>query len=94
MTTAEQSNLKRFTYSKTFIVGFGFLGISIIWPIFFLPLSSTKSLRLHLASSGTALVLDSIGKYGAASFYFLVSTTPFSDAPAFDLSNCLAVISR
>ena len=34
MTTAEQSNLKRFTYSKTFIVGFGFLGISIIWPIF------------------------------------------------------------
>jgi len=33
-TAAEQANLKRFTFSKTFIVGFGFLGISIIWPIF------------------------------------------------------------
>lgn len=29
-----QDGLRRFTYSKTFIVGFGFLGISIIWPIF------------------------------------------------------------
>ncbi|PIE81518.1 MAG: MFS transporter [Chloroflexi bacterium] len=38
--TASQNNLKRFTYSKTFIVGFGFLGISIIWPIFnqFIPI--------------------------------------------------------
>ena len=26
--------LRRFSYSKTFIIGFGFLGISIIWPIF------------------------------------------------------------
>lgn len=32
--TASQNDLKRFTYRKTFIVGFGFLGISIIWPIF------------------------------------------------------------
>lgn len=30
----DQTDLKRFTYRKTFIVGFGFLGISIIWPIF------------------------------------------------------------
>lgn len=29
-----QDGLRRFTYNKTFIVGFGFLGISIIWPIF------------------------------------------------------------
>lgn len=31
---------KNFDYSKTFLVGFGFLGISIIWPIFnqFIPL--------------------------------------------------------
>lgn len=31
---------KRFPYAKTFIVGFGFLGISIIWPLFnnFVPL--------------------------------------------------------
>jgi len=38
--TAPQNDLKRFTYSKTFIVGFGFLGISIIWPIFnqFIPI--------------------------------------------------------
>lgn len=35
-----QNGLRRFTYSKTFIVGFGFLGISIIWPVFnqFIPL--------------------------------------------------------
>ena len=31
---ASQNDLKRFTYGKTFLVGFGFLGISIIWPIF------------------------------------------------------------
>jgi len=31
---APQNDLKRFTYGKTFLVGFGFLGISIIWPIF------------------------------------------------------------
>ncbi|MEJ2749766.1 MAG: MFS transporter [Anaerolineae bacterium] len=34
------SEEKRFDYAKTFIVGFGFLGISIIWPIFnqFIPI--------------------------------------------------------
>ena len=26
--------MKRFSYSKTFLVGFGFFGISIIWPLF------------------------------------------------------------
>jgi MFS family permease len=33
-------DLKKFSYKKTFIVGFGFLGISIIWPIFnqFIPI--------------------------------------------------------
>lgn len=39
--TAESMNeLKRFSYKKTFIIGFGFLGISIIWPIFnqFIPI--------------------------------------------------------
>ncbi len=38
--TVSQNDLKRFTYRKTFLVGFGFLGISIIWPIFnqFIPL--------------------------------------------------------
>lgn len=29
-----QDGLRRFTYGKTLIVGFGYLGISIIWPIF------------------------------------------------------------
>jgi hypothetical protein len=42
MTIAAQSmdDLKKFSYKKTFIVGFGFLGISIIWPIFnqFIPI--------------------------------------------------------
>jgi MFS family permease len=34
------NELKRFSYKKTFIIGFGFLGISIIWPIFnqFIPI--------------------------------------------------------
>jgi MFS family permease len=37
---APQNDLRRFTYRKTFLVGFGFLGISIIWPIFnqFIPI--------------------------------------------------------
>jgi MFS family permease len=37
---ASQNDLRRFTYRKTFLVGFGFLGISIIWPIFnqFIPI--------------------------------------------------------
>jgi len=30
----ELAALRRFSYPKTFIIGFGFLGISIIWPIF------------------------------------------------------------
>ena len=36
MTAAANStdNFRKFTYRKTFIVGFGFLGISVIWPIF------------------------------------------------------------
>ena len=31
---------RRFPWGKTFLIGFGFLGISILWPIFnqFLPL--------------------------------------------------------
>jgi hypothetical protein len=35
-----QETWRRFTYRKTFIVGFGFLGISIVWPIFnqFIPI--------------------------------------------------------
>ena len=34
------TNFKRFSYRKTVIVGFGFLGISVIWPIFnqFIPI--------------------------------------------------------
>lgn len=33
-------NQNRFPWSKTFLLGFGFLGISIIWPVFnqFIPL--------------------------------------------------------
>ncbi|MDX1415789.1 MAG: MFS transporter [Candidatus Promineifilaceae bacterium] len=42
MTSKKEASdrLKRFTYKKTFVVGFGFLGISIIWPIFnqFIPI--------------------------------------------------------
>lgn len=41
MSAASISNpLRKFSYRKTIIVGFGFLGISIIWPIFnqFIPI--------------------------------------------------------
>ncbi len=42
MTTAAgpMDDLKKFSYKRTLIVGFGFLGISIIWPIFnqFIPI--------------------------------------------------------
>ena len=42
MTTTARpvDDLKKFSYKKTLIVGFGFLGISIIWPIFnqFIPI--------------------------------------------------------
>jgi maltose/moltooligosaccharide transporter len=39
-TTALEPDFKRFSYRKTAIVGFGFLGISVIWPIFnqFIPI--------------------------------------------------------
>ncbi len=33
-TVTDFAALRRFSYRKTFIIGFGFLGISIIWPIF------------------------------------------------------------
>ncbi|MCA9926557.1 MAG: hypothetical protein KC421_29515, partial [Anaerolineales bacterium] len=40
MTQATATQTEPFNYKKTLIVGFGFLGISIIWPIFnqFIPI--------------------------------------------------------
>ncbi|MFN2123946.1 MAG: MFS transporter, partial [Candidatus Promineifilaceae bacterium] len=39
-TTTLDTDYKKFSYRKTAIVGFGFLGISVIWPIFnqFIPI--------------------------------------------------------
>ena len=53
-------DLRRFTYSKTFIVGFGFLGISIIWPIFnqFIPLflqAGNPQFEAQLLAEGRAI---------------------------------------
>lgn len=56
----QQDDLRRFTYSKTFIVGFGFLGISIIWPIFnqFIPLflqAGNPQFEAQLLAEGRAI---------------------------------------
>ncbi|CUS05117.2 putative Major facilitator superfamily MFS_1 [Candidatus Promineifilum breve] len=55
-----QSEHRRFTYSKTLIVGFGFLGISIIWPIFnqFIPLflqAGNPQFESQLLAEGRAI---------------------------------------
>lgn len=55
-----QDELRRFTYSKTFVVGFGFLGISIIWPIFnqYIPLflqAGNPEFEARLLAEGRAI---------------------------------------
>ncbi len=55
-----QDEQRRFTYSKTLIVGFGFLGISIIWPIFnqFIPLflqAGNPQFEAQLLAEGRAI---------------------------------------
>ena len=57
--------LRRFSYSKTFIIGFGFLGISIIWPIFnqFVPIflqAGNPEFNAQLLAEGRA-VPDVVG---------------------------------
>ncbi|WP_374689808.1 MFS transporter [Promineifilum sp.] len=52
--------LRRFTYSKTFIIGFGFLGISIVWPIFnqFVPIflqAGNPQFEAQLLAEGRAI---------------------------------------
>ena len=55
-----KDGLRRFTYSKTFVVGFGFLGISIIWPIFnqYIPLflqAGNPEFEAQLLAEGRAI---------------------------------------
>ena len=55
-----QDEHRRFTYRKTLIVGFGFLGISIIWPIFnqFIPLflqAGNPQFEAQLLAEGRAI---------------------------------------
>ncbi len=52
--------LRRFSYKKTFIIGFGFLGISIIWPIFnqFVPIflqAGNSEFTAQLLAEGRAV---------------------------------------
>ena len=75
-----QSEHRRFTYSKTLIVGFGFLGISIIWPIFnqFIPLflqAGNPQFESQLLAEGRAIP-DVVG-FGPVSYTHL--TLPTSD---------------
>jgi len=73
-----QDSLRKFTYSKTFIVGFGFLGISIIWPIFnqFIPLflqAGNPQFEAQLLAEGRA-VPDIIGFGLAPSLALFIMT--------------------
>lgn len=52
--------LRRFSYRKTFIIGFGFLGISIVWPIFnqFVPIflqAGNSEFTAQLLAEGRAV---------------------------------------
>jgi len=52
--------VKTFNYRKTFLVGFGFLGISIIWPIFnqYIPLilqAGNPEFERQLLAEGRAI---------------------------------------
>ncbi|MCP4356434.1 MAG: SLC45 family MFS transporter [Chloroflexi bacterium] len=55
--SATQSEIRKFSYRKTLLVGFGFLGISIIWPIFnqYIPLflqAGNPEFERQLAEAG------------------------------------------
>ena len=50
----------RFPYAKTFILGFGFLGISLIWPIFnnFVPVFLKENFALSAGTIGFIMTWD------------------------------------
>ena len=45
---------QRFPYAKTFLLGFGFFGISLIWPIFnnFVPIFLQENFMLSASLTG------------------------------------------
>ena len=51
---------KRFPYGKTFLLGFGFLGISLIWPIFnnFVPIFLKEDFALSATVIGFVMTWD------------------------------------
>ena len=59
-TTTGKPLSKRFPYRKTLIVGFGFLGISVIWPIFnnYVPIFLKEDFGLTAAVIGFAMTWD------------------------------------
>jgi len=70
--------LRRFSYPKTFIIGFGFLGISIIWPIFnqFVPIflqAGNPEFTQQLLAEGRA-VPDVVGFGLAPSLALFIMT--------------------
>ena len=52
--------LRRFPYGKTFLLGFGFLGISIIWPIFnnYVPIFLKEEFALSATAIGFVMTWD------------------------------------
>ena len=51
---------RRFPYGKTFLLGFGFLGISIIWPIFnnYVPIFLKEEFALSATAIGFVMTWD------------------------------------
>ena len=74
---------KRFPWGKTFLLGFGFLGISIIWPIFnqYIPLilqAGNPEFERQLLAEGRTL--PTIVGFGLAVLFFgLAVLVPLTD---------------
>jgi len=56
----ENAMPRRFPYGKTFLLGFGFLGISIIWPIFnnYVPIFLKEEFALSATAIGFVMTWD------------------------------------
>ena len=70
--------MKKFNYGKTFLLGFGFLGISIIWPIFnqYIPIflqAGNPEFERQLLEAGRAIP-DIVGFGLAPSLAFFIMT--------------------
>jgi maltose/moltooligosaccharide transporter len=75
---SEENMASKFTYGKTFLLGFGFLGISIIWPIFnqYIPIflqAGNPEFEKQLLAEGRS-ILDIVGFGLAPSLALFIMT--------------------